>query len=513
MTAILAILMLLQAPQVETGALDRLADAVVLRLAESRAAGFHSIVIGEGLVTVTPELPAQILEDYRVYRRGDEARFEWRAVKRLGARDLETLKAGRPVGGVEPGDLLLRDGRGPAVALSVAVGEAAEGGFSRQLKAAIAERLDRSGVFAFKPADATEASLEAQAPQRENLAEQGIDVLLTVDAHRMAGQLVLICRVYAVNQELDGFFSLTTPLEADLALLLQHDAEAGQGGGLLILTSPLPGGLLDLAAANVDGAEGDELIALTRERLLIYKVADRRLELSRIVELEDLPRARFATRMPAGRVVPIDIDGNGRTELLIGSNLFAGGAVVWLERDHVSFRLLDFQPLERTTFGGGPAFLCGRYRSGEDTFEDSIFISDEEFTVRKLADFKSTRSMCRLDDEGRELMVEPSMGQVAHWKPAESFSEQPMSLVAPGAVFGGPAGDGSYLRAEPAAGGFRVVAVESESHDASATAILTPLDIEALAAYNPPGPAEKAVAVCGRDNRGGVVLALYSWPW
>ena len=407
----------------------------------------------------------------------------------------------------------MREGRIPRVS----IGSTAAGDLARQLEAAIAQRLGRSGLFRFDAAGAgaefVGASAESLSALRADLAEKGVDIFLAVEAHRVAGRLVLLCRVYSATAEHDGYFSITSELEPDLALLLQHGAESGEGGGLLILTAPLPDDLLDLAAAEVDGVEGDELIALTGDRLLIYKLANRRLELSRIVDLEDLPRARFATRSPAGRVVPIDIDGNGSRELLVGSNLLEGGAVVWLQRDHVSFRLLDFQPLERTVVDGKTAFLCGRYRTGEDTFEDSIFLADADFTISKLADVRSTKSIYRLDGYGRELIVSHPIGRAALWQPSESPDRQPLDGVGPEAVFGGPAGHGAYLLAEPAAGGFRVMAADCETHTPFSTAILTALDIEALAAYNPPGPAEKAVAVCGKDSRGEIVLALYSWPW
>ncbi len=527
MTATLLIVALAIAPalaptlQVEGGALDDLALALLVRLESVGCLGFHRLAQEGELAAVAPALPGGE-GDYRVFRRSLVAGLaEYRPVARLRGDRLERLLDGRAVPGLRSGDLLVRDGRLPRVAVRAApaVGVGVPAAFAALLESTLRARLAATGLYRIwnlgPDWDSYEVVVDAGLPElRRKLRRDGADAALNVVVAVRGERLAILCQVVAADPRSDELFGLSAPLAPELALLLQVAGEETPAlPGRLLLTLPMPDGALDVAAAELDGGDGDELAVLTPSEILVYAFRDAELELTHRVSLADLPPAPYPTRSPAGRLLAGDIDRDGRLELLAACNLWAAGAEVEIGARHV-VRPLALQPLALTSEGGGPALVGGRYIAGEDTFGGALLLGDGETVAPAVRSLQGLRSLHRLDPGGFSFVVVGPAGAAALWRRDGESESLPFGPVA--ALACSPrlaAGLALYAEAGTGGGGGdRLVVANIVSPSAAAAAILTSLDIVAIAPYNPPGTDARAVAVIGRRPDGGAVLACFGWP-
>jgi hypothetical protein len=501
--------------------LDNLWDLFIERLESTRVAGLHRLEIEAGRALVAPALPEGRAGELDVIRRSrSDGGIVYRPVSRLRAGDAARLASGEAVPGLTTGDLLRFVGSRPRLVVRLAAA-GLTGDIPAQLEGSLAARIEGTGLYRTdKPPDTWAGTLffhEETDDLKAALRKQGADALLNVVVHRSGERLQLLCQVISVNGGDDEIFGVEGSLTPELALLFseagtRHESPSAQP----VISVAVPSDVLAVAAAQLDEAEGDEIAVLRPRELLIYSVSGEAVELLKKISLAELPAAAYATRRPVGMLSAVDIDGNGRQELLIGSNLWAGGAIVWLDGFQVSFTFLDLQPLQPASLNGHPAFLAGRYKPGEDTFEETVFIVDQSLVAREAGELSDLRTILRLDARGRQCAVVDSFGEMRVWDRAGENSELSPSGISSAAVLGRAEpglGDGWLLQAEESVGGSLIKPVKPPSGETLRIGVLSTLDIAALTAYNPPGSPPAALIVCGLDAYGGMKMAIYDWPW
>jgi hypothetical protein len=509
---------------VQTGGtgLDNLWCLLVERLESTRIAGLHRIEVEGGHVLAAPALMEGEAGEFDVLRRShSDGRVVYRPVARLRESQLSQLRNGKAIAGLASGDLLAHAGRRPRLAVRLASTAGVTSNALKQIETGLASYMAATGLYeAVKPADSWEGVLFFQgdpAEVRTSLERQSADALLNVVVHIAGERVHLICQVISSDGGSDELFGVSGTLTPELALVLSEVGER-QGGASLqpIFSMPVPGDALDVARAQLDRAEGDEIVVLRPSELLIYTVSSEALNLIRRVSLAGLPPALYATRRPVGNVIAMDLDGNGSTELLIGGNLWAGGAVLWIDRERISFSLFDLQPLETAAFDGRPAFLAGRYRPGEDTFEDTIFILDRSLTAREAGELDGLRSLARLDTSGESYVELTAFGGIDVWDRRSGNLSKVMNsgenMVAFCSALPGLSGEW-ILAVESAAGGSNIRPINALTGAALPMKTVSALDIMTMCAYNPPGSQPSAIVLLGRDAFGEMRLVVCGWPW
>ena len=330
------------------------------------------------------------------------------------------------------------------------------------------------------------------------------------------GRLYVVCQIVSVDAASDEIFSVVEPLTAELAMLLQESGrEANFGYGRGILSLPLPGDVLAMTAADIDEVKGDELVILTPSELLVFTFQEGSLDLLQRIPLADMRAALLQTREPTGTVLVSDLDGDSHKEILIGSNLWAGGAVIYV-RDSVRIRHLDFQPLALTIENSRLAIVGGHYRPGEDTFLDDMSFASGDFTFFRNFVMPGIRSLHRLDHSGTsfiritplcEAWLQDSLvngrGSSLDLRGVKAMTTSPR-VAAGWSVHAASSRSTDY--------GDRIILTKIISPNHPAVGILTEYDILALAVVDPAGPMTRVIALCGRSEDGQMWLALYSWP-
>ncbi|HUX08909.1 MAG TPA: hypothetical protein VMX35_16540 [Acidobacteriota bacterium] len=523
MIYLLLSLALLFPAQTGEESLDGLWDLFIERFEQAKVSALHRLTVESGLAFVAPALPDAGANSYRVFRRVRERdRLVYKPVARLAGGQLEQLIRGEAPGSVRSGDLLTPDGRPLRLAVRLFSLARIASALQGQLEKSVSSRLEATGLFRTGAVENAAYSdnpfLVEDIPRlRELLERQGFAAVLNIILRVSGNRVFLICQVISADEQSDEIFGISRSMTPELALLFTEESrEPEMGGTRMLFSVPLPADVLDVAAFDYDGNEGDELAVLRHRELLIYSVGEGSTVLIKKIALTDLPRATYATRTPTGRVIPLDLNEDGHQELIIGSNLWSSGAVVWLDERNISFSFCDLQPLEAATLDGRPAFLAGRYRPGEDIFEDTLFIIDRNLTSRTTAEIGKTRALSSLDRNGELMLVVSVSGDLALWNRVSGNVDRE-SVKSGGAIRVGSAlgglKPGWIILAEAAPGGSAVTSMNIWSGVAAEHKISSRLDILAFTAYNPPGSRSIALAICGRDAFGGAQLVVYSWPW
>jgi hypothetical protein len=518
MISVILALFIAAGPQTQDGSLRDITAGIIYELENCRVSGLHRVIIGSGGVTVSPPLQ-EATGAYRLLRREVRwGRIHYGTVAVLDAHQLAALTAGEVPADLRSGDLLQRLNGKPRLAVRVATEVGQPPVFAKLLESTLTAHLAATGVLEeARPLSGWGGDAGPPASYldsvRAAISGMNVDAALNLVFATGNDRIVVLGQIIGADPSQDELFGLRFSLSPEIALLMQTGPEsAGPKPGRLLLSMPMPAGVLAVGAADIDRREGDELLLLTSNELLVFRYGNSALELHRKVSLAGTTPAQYLTRSPSGRIVKADVDGDKQMELLISCNLWASGVKVDFGR-RLDTVHLPIQPLAVDKLGGKINILGGDYYPGEDTFQPELSLTDERFFSSTKIVLKGVRSLLPLDTSAAGYLAHYPDGRAGIWRRSEGGRIEELKTVRFEAAASSPElAPGKIVFAERRQGGDMIAAADFASPDPPAAGILTSLEIDYIALLKLPGGRTKAIACGGKGADGAKRLEVYAWP-
>jgi hypothetical protein len=139
----------------------------------------------------------------------------------------------------------------------------------------------------------------------------------------------------------------------------------------------VPGRILDVGLGELDGRPGLELAVLLDAAIEVYTIGERGPRRLVRHSLADLPAARTRTRDPAGSLLVVDFNRDGRFEIFYKHFNHSHGQVLrFTGVKLVPIRELEAVPLCVLQLAGRPTILSGRIDAGTNRYRPELELID-----------------------------------------------------------------------------------------------------------------------------------------
>ncbi|MCA9519876.1 MAG: VCBS repeat-containing protein [Myxococcales bacterium] len=198
------------------------------------------------------------------------------------------------------------------------------------------------------------------AEELEAASRRGLDRLLRFEIAVKNNYMIISGHLFATNRnlwlfghepkvDLQGYFFISVRIDAEIKYLLGRSKQPPTPSKwALERLDLLPGSrLLAVGIGDIDGDREQELLLLTRDAIHIFEW--RRgafVELRPRIHLDKRALRDIVPRNPVGSLVVTDLDGDGRAEILSGTNYHtAGFAHRWTPTEAVELKTVEKLPL------------------------------------------------------------------------------------------------------------------------------------------------------------------------
>ena len=258
----------------------------------------------------------------------------------------------------------------------------------------IAQELERLLVFRLESAAAVQRAVPLGGRQGRQALERarvaGVDLLLHCVIGLKKDRIHLSAdlspaRVPFWDRLLDPvprgskhhlFVSATVDEEIDL-LLGQSRAPPALGSWHMDELLYVPGKVLDVGLGDLDGRAGAEMVLLYENAIEVFAVKEGKAERLATYDLNVIPSSLVRTRDPAGSLLVVDFNRDGRFEIFYKHfNLRWGEVLTWTGVRLRSLRRLKMVPLCQFSKEGRPVVLYGTPEPGTNRYLATVELAD-----------------------------------------------------------------------------------------------------------------------------------------